>query len=66
MLGESSAVLVSLVGGPDLTMNEVNRIMEQINRHCESAHLIMGAAIDEPSWDAFESLWLRHAERTGK
>ena len=47
MLSESSAVLVSLVGGPDLTMNEVNRIMEQINRHCENAHLIMGAAIDE-------------------
>ena len=47
MLNESPAVLVSVVGGPDLTMTEVNRIMEQINRHCENAHLIMGAAIDE-------------------
>jgi cell division protein FtsZ len=47
MLNESPAVLVSLVGGPDLTMAEVNRIMEQINRHCENAHMIMGAAVDE-------------------
>ena len=46
-LGEASAVLVSLVGGPDLTMAEVNRVMEQINRQCEGAHIIMGAAIEE-------------------
>ena len=47
MLGESEAVLVSLVGGPDLTMAEVNRVMEQVNRQCEHAQVIMGAAIDE-------------------
>jgi cell division protein FtsZ len=47
MLAESEAVLVSLMGGPDLTMAEVNRVMEQINRHCERAQVIMGAAIDE-------------------
>jgi cell division protein FtsZ len=47
MLGESEAVLVSLMGGPDLTMAEVNRVMEQINRQCEHAQVIMGAAIDE-------------------
>jgi cell division protein FtsZ len=46
MLGESEAVLVSLMGGPDLTMAEVNRVMEQVNRHCEHAQVIMGAAID--------------------
>jgi cell division protein FtsZ len=46
-LTESSAVLVSLLGGPDLTMAEVNRVMEQINRQCERAQIIMGAAIDE-------------------
>jgi cell division protein FtsZ len=46
-LGESEAVLVSLMGGPDLTMSEVNRVMEQINRQCAHAQVIMGAAIDE-------------------
>lgn len=47
MLGESAAVLVSLIGGPDLTMAEVNRVMEQVNRQCEHAQVVMGAAIDE-------------------
>ncbi len=46
-LNEASSVLVSIVGGPDLTMAEVNRVMEQINRQCEGAHIIMGAAIEE-------------------
>jgi cell division protein FtsZ len=46
-LNEASAVLVSIVGGPDLAMAEVNRVMEQINRQCESAHIIMGAAVEE-------------------
>ncbi len=45
-LAESDAVLVSLMGGKDLTMAEVNRVMEQINRHCEHAQIIMGAAVD--------------------
>ncbi len=47
LLGEAEAVLVSLTGGPDLTMAEVNRVMEQVNRQCEHAQVIMGAAIDE-------------------
>ena len=47
LLGESEVVLVSLTGGPDLTMAEVNRVMEQINRQCERAQVIMGAAIEE-------------------
>jgi cell division protein FtsZ len=46
MLGESETVLVSLIGGPSLTMAEVNRVMEQVNRQCEHAQVIMGAAID--------------------
>ena len=45
-LAESSAVLVSLMGGKDLTMAEVNRVMEQIGRHCERAKIIMGATVD--------------------
>ena len=46
-LDESSAVLVSLMGGKELAMTEVNRVMEQIGRHCEHAQIIMGAAVDE-------------------
>jgi len=30
-----------------MTMTEVNRVMEQINRQCENAHIIMGAGIQE-------------------
>jgi cell division protein FtsZ len=45
-LAESGAVLVSLMGGKDLTMAEVNRVMEQISRQCEGAQIIMGAAVD--------------------
>ena len=46
VLSESDAVLVSLMGGKDLTMAEVNRVMEQIGRHCEHAQIIMGATVD--------------------
>ena len=48
---ESAGVLVCIAGGPSLTMTEVNRVMEQINRHCEHAHIILGAAIDEELGD---------------
>lgn len=46
-LAESETVLVSLLGGRDMTMADINRVMEQINRQCENAQVIMGAAIDE-------------------
>jgi len=46
-LAESDAVLISLMAGQDLTMAEVNRVMEQITRQCERAQVIMGAAVDE-------------------
>jgi cell division protein FtsZ len=46
-LAESDAVLVSLTGGPDLTMSEVHRVMEHINGKCERAQVMMGASIDE-------------------
>ena len=47
VLNEASAVLISLAGGPDLSFREINLVMEQINRHCENAHIIMGAAVEE-------------------
>jgi cell division protein FtsZ len=45
-LGEANAILVSMTAGKDLTMAEVNRVMEQIVRHCDHPQIIMGAAID--------------------
>jgi len=45
-LAESDAVLVSLTAGKDLTMAEVNRVMEQIKRQCGKAQIIMGAAME--------------------
>jgi cell division protein FtsZ len=47
VLIESDAVLVSLVGGPDLTLVEIDKMMEPLKRQCENAHIIFGAAIDE-------------------
>jgi cell division protein FtsZ len=45
-LADSDAVLVSLLAGKDLTMAEVNRVMEQVKRQCSHAQIIMGAAVD--------------------
>jgi cell division protein FtsZ len=47
ILADSDAVLVSLMGGPDLTMTEINRVTELLNQKCERAQIIMGASIDE-------------------
>jgi len=46
VLNEAESVLVSIVAGSDLTMAEVNRVMSPINRACENAHIIMGAAVE--------------------
>jgi cell division protein FtsZ len=45
-LAESDAVLVSLTAGKDLTMAEINRVMEQVRRQCGHAQIVMGAAAD--------------------
>lgn len=47
VFAESEAVLVSMMGGPDLTMAEVNRVMEMVNAKCARIQVIMGATIDE-------------------
>lgn len=44
-LADTAGALVSIAAA-NLTMTEVTRIMEQITRHCEQAHVIMGASID--------------------
>ncbi len=48
----SESVLVSLVAGPNLTMAEVNGVMEQIKTQCDSAQLLMGAGVDERCGDS--------------
>jgi len=49
-LAESSAVLISLTSGKDLSMAEINRVMDQVKRQCGHAQIIMGAAVD-PAMD---------------
>jgi hypothetical protein len=48
-LAEAETLLVSLVGGPDLSIAEVSRVMDQVRRHAERAQVIAGTAIDEAS-----------------
>jgi cell division protein FtsZ len=45
-LASADQVLVSLVGGEDLTIAEINKIMEQLNRRIENAQLIFGTAVE--------------------
>ena len=46
-LAEAETVLVNVTGGSQLTLADVNRLMEHINRRCDGAHVIMGASIEE-------------------
>lgn len=46
-LAKAEAVLVSVRGGPDLTVADVQRAVEPISRLATRAQVIMGAAIDE-------------------
>jgi len=50
-LAESSAVLVSLTAGTDLSMAEINRVIDQVKRQCHRAQIIMGAAVDAAMGD---------------
>src|SRR4051812_4951224 len=47
VLAQSTDLLVSIVGGADMTIADVNKVMEQLQRRAETANLVMGAAIDE-------------------
>jgi len=50
-LADADSVLVSLLGGPDMTMADVNRVMEQVNQQCPQAKVVLGAAVDETMHD---------------
>jgi len=45
-LADSGAVLVSLTAGANLSMAEIQRVVEQVKRQCHHAQIIMGAAVD--------------------
>jgi cell division protein FtsZ len=47
VLADATGVLITIAGGPNLTMTEVNRISEQIQRQAENAQIFLGAAIEE-------------------
>ncbi|HNQ90644.1 MAG TPA: cell division protein FtsZ, partial [Verrucomicrobiota bacterium] len=46
LLATAQTLLVSLVGGPDLTLKDVSTAMEHLHRHCEQAQVVLGAAVD--------------------
>lgn len=46
VLAEADALLVSVVGGPDLTLKEFSVVMEQLRRLADRAEIVAGAAID--------------------
>jgi cell division protein FtsZ len=47
LLADATTVLVSIVASPGLAMGEVHGIMERISSVAHSAHIVMGAVIDE-------------------
>jgi cell division protein FtsZ len=50
-LARAEGVLVSILGGNDLTLTDVQRAVEPISRVAARAQIIMGAAIDESQGD---------------
>ena len=47
LLGQAANVLVNIVGGPDLTLAEVQNVMEDLSEHIgERTQLLFGAAVD--------------------
>ncbi len=47
MLADAANVLVSIAGGQDMTLNEVQVLMEELNRHIgDNAQILFGAAVD--------------------
>lgn len=47
MLSEAANVLVNIVGGPSMTLNEVQLLMEEFNKHIgDETRILFGTAID--------------------
>ncbi len=54
LLAEADAVLVSIAGGLELSLAEVNSVMDAINTQCAHATITLGAALDETLNDRLE------------
>ena len=64
VLANAGDVLVSIAGGADLAMAEINRVMEQINRQCDGAQMLVGATEDATLGDKLSvTLIATHRER---
>jgi cell division protein FtsZ len=48
---EADQVLASVVASQNLTMAEINKIMEQLGRHAEQQRIVLGTAIDSTQSD---------------
>jgi cell division protein FtsZ len=47
-LTEADGILVSLAGGPDLTINDIDRVSKELTKHCrEHTHWVVGTSVDE-------------------
>jgi len=46
-LKNADTLLVSVMGGPDMTMAHVNQLMHRVSQDAPSAKVIVGAAVDE-------------------
>lgn len=64
LLAESDAVLVSIVGGSDLSMADINRVMEHINSKCAKAQVLMGAAMNSDLQDRLAVTLIATARNT--
>ena len=51
VVAQAGVALVSLMGGPDLSLADVNRVMEQIKQRNPRAQLMLGAVVAEPFRD---------------
>jgi cell division protein FtsZ len=63
-LKNADTLLVSVMGGPDMTMAHVNDLMRHINQDAPKAKVVMGAALDESFRDrlAVTVFAMRHTQ----
>jgi cell division protein FtsZ len=63
-IAEADQVLVSVVASNNLTMAEINKIMEQLGRHVEQRQLVIGTAIDaaQPDFISLTLLAAKHGK----
>lgn len=50
-LATAANVIVSILGGPELSMTDVKRVMAEVNQRCPQARVVMGAVVAEEFQD---------------